>query len=79
MTTKEQFDLISDRVRYAEKIYSNGLACEMNHTLRVIYIRSDNFLSGVLVKDIAALCTVYGWSFGIFSDSAPYILINATV
>jgi hypothetical protein len=82
MTTKEQFDIISERVQHAENLFGSGLTCELDCAIHVIYIRTSYCLFGPIIEDIAALCSVYCWSFGIFSNiknNTPYILIHAAV
>lgn len=77
MTTKQKFNIIAERVNYNEEICGDGYKTELDG--KTIRISTDRSLSGVLVKDIAALCSVYCWSFGIYTDKKgnPYIHICA--
>lgn len=77
MTTKQKFNIIAERVNYNEEICGDGYKTELDG--KTICISTNHGLSGVLLKDIAALCSVYTWAFGIYTDKAgkPYIHICA--
>lgn len=77
MTTKQKFNTLRDIVNDCAETCADNYTIEM--TDKTILIRTDSGLSGVLVKDIATICTLYCWAFGIYTDknNQPYIHICA--
>lgn len=75
MTTTQKFNILKAIVDDAAE------TCYDNYTIEkfdaCIEIHTDKSLSGVLIKDIASVCELYCWSFGIYTDKAnkPYIHI----
>lgn len=70
-----KFQLLKERVDYHKDIcfYSYSIIQRADKLIE-IHTNGTSF-SGVLMKDIAALCSIYNWSFGIYVDSnnKPYI------
>lgn len=70
-----KFQLLKERVDYFKNICfdSYNILQEADKSIE-IHTNGTSF-SGVLLKDLAALCSIYNWSFHISIDSnnKPYI------
>lgn len=76
MTTTQKFNTLKAIVDDMAETCCDNYTIEMEDGRIAIY--TDYSLSGVLVKDIAAVCNLYCWSFGIYTDKAkkPCIYIS---
>ena len=70
-----KFQLLKERVDYHKDICFDSYNITQKADKSIEIHTDGTSFSGVLMKDIAALCNIYNWSLGIYVDSnnKPYI------
>ena len=80
MTTKQKFNLVNELVEYFNKLGTDSLSINVYEPSGTIEIKPNYSLSGCFIKDFAALCSAFNWTFGIYTDletNRPYIHLCA--